>query len=67
MPVAAGVILMVFVAMLTPAASPHAGMMHGMKKIYTTKEILTVGFPICILALVLYVCIGYPLAKMLMG
>ena len=67
MPVAAGVILMVFVAMLTPAASPHAGMMHGMKKIYNTKDILTVGFPICILALVLYVCIGYPMAKMLMG
>ena len=67
MPVATGVILMVFVAMLTPAASPHAGMMHGMKKIYSTKEILTVGFPICILALVLYICVGYPLCKVLMG
>lgn len=67
MPVATGVILMVFVAMLTPAASPHAGMMHGMKSIYTTKEILTVGFPICIVALVLYIFVGYPLCKMLMG
>lgn len=66
MPVATGIILMVFVAMLTPAASPHAGMMHGMKSIYTTKEILMVGFPICIAALVLYIFIGYPLAKMLM-
>ena len=66
MPVATGVILMVFVAMLTPAASPHAGLMHGMKKIYTSKEIFTVGFPICILALVAYIFIGYPLAKMLM-
>lgn len=66
MPVATGVILMVFVAMLTPAASPHAGMMHGMKKIYNTKEILSIGFPICITALVLYIFIGYPLAKMLM-
>ena len=67
MPVATGVILMVFVAMLTPAASPHAGMMHGMKPIYSTKEILTVGFPICIIALVLYIFVGYPLCKMLMG
>ena len=67
MPVATGIILMVFVAMLTPAASPHAGMMHGMKKIYSTKEILAVGFPICIAALILYICIGYPLCKMLMA
>lgn len=66
MPVATGVILMVFVAMLTPAASPHAGLMHGMKHIYTTKDILQIGFPVCILALVMYIFIGYPLAKMLM-
>lgn len=67
MPVATGVILMVFVAMLTPAASPHAGLMHGMKKIYNTKDILSIGFPICIGTLLLYIFIGYPLAKMLMG
>ena len=66
MAVATGVILMVFVAMLTPAASPHAGLMHGMKHIYTTKDILQIGFPVCILALVMYIFIGYPLAKMLM-
>lgn len=67
MPVATGVILMVFVAMLTPAASPHAGLMHGMKKIYNTKDILMVGFPICIGTLLLYIFIGYPLCKLLMG
>ncbi|MDO4280217.1 MAG: SLC13 family permease [Peptococcaceae bacterium] len=67
MPVATGVILMVFVAMLTPAASPHAGLMHGMKNIYTTKEILSIGFPVCIITLILYIFIGYPLCKMLMG
>ena len=66
MPVATGVILMVFVAMLTPAASPHAGMMHGMRSIYNTKDILRIGFPMCLLALVLYIFIGYPLAKMMM-
>ena len=57
---------MVFVAMLTPAASPHAGLMHGMKHIYNTKDILQIGFPVCILSLVMYIFIGYPLAKMLM-
>ncbi|MDO4281708.1 MAG: SLC13 family permease [Peptococcaceae bacterium] len=66
MPVATGVILMVFVAMLTPAASPHAGMMHGMRSIYTTGDILKIGFPMCIGTLLLYIFIGYPLAKMLM-
>lgn len=65
-PVATGVILMVFVAMLTPAASPHAGLMHGMKNIYSSKEIFMIGFPICLLALVSYIFIGYPLAKLLM-
>ncbi len=65
MPVAMGVILMVFVAMLPPAASPHAGMMWGNKKIYTPGEIVKIGFPMCIITLVLYIFIGYPLCKAL--
>lgn len=65
MPVAMGVTMMVFVAMLTPAASPHAGMMHGRTDIYKTGEILRLGFPICLVTLVYYIFIGYPLAKML--
>ncbi|MBQ9021676.1 MAG: anion permease [Eggerthellaceae bacterium] len=66
-PVAMGVILMVFVAMLTPAASPHAGMMHGNKDIYKTSDILSIGFPMCFVALVAYVFIGYPLCKALVA
>lgn len=65
MPVAMGVGMMVFVAMLTPAASPHAGMMHGRKDIYSTGDIMRIGFPQCVLALVYYIVIGYPLAKLL--
>ncbi|MCR6544930.1 SLC13 family permease [Dehalobacterium formicoaceticum] len=65
LPVAMGVTMMVFVAMLTPAASPHAGMMHGRKDIYSTGEIMRIGFPICIVSLIYYIFIGYPLAKML--
>lgn len=64
-PVAIGVGMMVFVAMLTPAASPHAGMMHGRKDIYTTKDIMYIGFPLCILSLIYYIFIGYPLAKII--
>ena len=64
-PVAMGVGMMVFVAMLTPAASPHAGMMHGYKSIYRTGDIMRLGFPLCILALVYYCLIGYPLAKLI--
>ena len=67
MPVAIGVILMVFVAMLTPAASPHASMMHGRKDIYTTGEIMEIGLPMCIVTLIMYIIIGYPLAKFLLG
>ncbi len=66
-PVAMGVILMVFVAMLTPAASPQAGMMFGRKDIYSGKDIMSVGLPMCIVTLVLYISIGYPLAKLLVG
>lgn len=66
-PVAIGVILMVFVAMLTPAASPHGSMMHGRKDIYSTAEILRIGLPMCIITLLLYIFIGYPLAKILCG
>ncbi|MDO4922967.1 MAG: hypothetical protein U0N74_09660 [Peptococcaceae bacterium] len=34
---------------------------------YNTKDILMVGFPICIGTLLLYIFIGYPLCKLLMG
>lgn len=66
-PVAMGVTLMVFVAMLTPAASPHAGMMHGRKDIYTTGEILKIGLPMCLVTWALYVFVGYPMMKLLLG
>lgn len=66
-PVAMGVILMVFVAMLTPAASPHAGMMFGRKDIYAGKDIISIGLPMCAITLVAYIFIGYPLMKLLLG
>lgn len=62
-PIAMGLTMMVFVAMLTPAASPHAGMMHGRKDLLSTSDIMRIGFPLCLAALVIYVLIGYPVAK----
>ncbi len=67
MPVAMGVTLMVFVAMLTPSASPHAGLMHGRKDLYSTAEILKIGFPMCIITWALYSFIGYPMMKIMLG
>ena len=66
-PVAMGIVLMVFVAMLTPSASPHGSMMHGRKDIYSTSEILKIGFPMCVVTLLLYSFIGYPLCKLLLA
>ncbi len=66
-PVAMGIILMVFVAMLTPSASPHASMMHGRKDIYSTKEILQIGLPMCAITLLLYIFVAYPLMKLMLG
>ena len=66
-PVAIGVCLVVFVAMLTPAASPYTAMMWGNKEIYSPKEILQVGFPLCFGMLALYIFVGYPLAKFILA
>ena len=65
MPVEVGVILMVFVAMLTPAASPHAGMMWGRRDLYSAKDIMIVGFPLCVVTLLCYIFIAYPIMKVL--
>ncbi|MGI6227748.1 MAG: SLC13 family permease [Peptococcales bacterium] len=65
MPFAMGVAMMVFVAMLTPSASPHAGMMHGRKDLVSTGDIMRIGFPLVLAALVVYVIIGFPIAKIL--
>ncbi|MEG6522702.1 SLC13 family permease [Desulfotomaculum sp. 1211_IL3151] len=64
-PVAMGVTSMVFVAMLTPSASPHASMLFGRTDIYASKDILRIGFPMCIAVLILYILVGYPIAKLL--
>lgn len=57
--------MMVFMAILTPAASPYAGMLHAQKHSISFKEIQTLGIPMCIIALLLYTFVGFPIAKIL--
>ena len=61
------VIMMVHVAILTPAASPYAGMLHARKEDVTFKEIISVGLPLCVAAWIIYTVIGVPVANLLFG
>ncbi len=57
--------MMVFVALLTPAASPYCGMLHARKDLVEYKEIMQLFLPMVVAALVLYTLIGYQIAKIL--
>lgn len=57
--------MMVFMAILTPAASPYAGMLHAQKHLISFKEIQVLGLPMCTIALLLYTFVGFPIAKIL--
>ena len=57
--------MMVFVALMTPAASPYCGMMHARTDAISLKEITKLGFPMCIIALLVYTFIGFPIANLL--
>lgn len=63
LPYAMLVAVLVFIAMLTPSANPQSGLLHGRKDLISTKDIYRIGFPIVIGTLLLYMSIGYPLAK----
>ncbi len=57
--------MMVFVALLTPAASPYCGMLHARKDLVEYKEIMQLFLPMVVIALVLYTLVGYQIAKIL--
>lgn len=57
--------MMVFVALLTPAASPYCGMLHARKDLVEYKEIIQLFLPMVVIALLVYTFIGYPIAKIL--
>lgn len=66
-PIALGVMMICFIAMMTPAASPLAALCYGEDKYFTAKEIQSYAIPISFLAVILFTFVGYPLAGVLAG
>lgn len=62
-PVGICVIMMVFIALLTPAAAPHTAMAFGRTDIYEKSDFIKIGVPFCIAYVVFVVVVVYPLAK----
>lgn len=59
------VTMMVFVALLTPAASPYCGMLHARKDLVSYKEIMSLFIPMFLIALAVYATVGYGIACVL--
>lgn len=66
-PIALGVMMICFIAMMTPAASPLAAFCYGQDKYYSSKEIQSYAIPLSFIAVVLFTLVGYPLASILVG
>ena len=62
---AISVCLIVFVALLTPAASPYCGMLHARRDLVSYGEILGLFIPMFLIGLASYTLIGYNLAAMI--
>ena len=62
---AISVCLIVFVALLTPAASPYCGMLHARRDLVSYGEILSLFVPMFIIGLLSYTLIGYNIASFL--
>ena len=54
-------------AILTPAASPHAGLLWGRIDLHSPREITSIGLPMCIASFAFSLFMIYPLAKILLG
>lgn len=59
--------MMVFLALLTPAASPYCGMLHAQKDLVSFKQIISLFFPMFVIGYAVYVLIGYRIATLLFG
>ncbi len=59
------VCMIVFVALLTPAASPFCGMLHARKDLVSFNEIVSLFLPMAVIALITYTFIGFQIAKFL--
>lgn len=62
---AISVCLIVFVALLTPAASPYCGMLHARRDLVSYGEIIELFVPMFVIALLSYTLIGINIANLL--
>ncbi|MBP3584458.1 MAG: anion permease, partial [Peptococcaceae bacterium] len=59
------VTMMVFVALLTPAASPYCGILHARRDLVSYGEILKLFIPMAVIALLTYAFVGFRIANIL--
>lgn len=59
------VTMMVFVALLTPAASPYCGILHARKDLVSYGEIMKLFVPMAVIALFTYAFVGFRIANIL--
>lgn len=64
-PLAMTVTLAMFLAILTPAASPYAAVLHANKEKISSADILKYGLIMLAVAILIYLLIGIPLAEVL--
>jgi len=57
--------MIVFVALLTPIASPHAALLHGNKEWIPTKDVYLYGVVMTLWSIFIAFVIAYPLANMI--
>lgn len=65
MPLYMTIAMMVFVAILTPAASPYCGMLHAQRDLISFKQITMLFVPMFFVAYFVYVFVGYRIATIL--
>ncbi|MBO5365829.1 MAG: SLC13 family permease [Peptococcaceae bacterium] len=59
------VTMMVFVTLLTPAASPYCGILHARRDLVSYGEILKLFIPMAVIALLTYAFVGFRIANIL--
>ena len=65
--IACASIVCLYMAFLTPAASPYAGMLFANNEWFTPADIMKLAVPFAILLLAAFFFIGYPLAIFMFG
>lgn len=64
-PLAMTITMAMFLAILTPAASPYAAVLHANKERISNGDIMTYGSILIVVSMLVYVVVGLPLAYIL--